>query len=480
MNSRPNATPLSPLPGNGPTRPDAARRTSRRALLWAAACVAIALVAGSAYALVYPERMPERIGLFVADLTGANIHPVHLLRPREAPLSALALLGKQVFYDTSLSASGRQSCASCHSPDHAYGPANAQPVQFGGPHLSDPGYRPPPSLAYLYRQAAFSIGPDAAENEVPPDLAALASQAQGVARAQKSAAVAPTAPAMVPQGGLFWDGRADTLQAQAIFPLVNPVEMANASSADVARKLLKAPYLNQLKALFGDNIVDNPELLVDEAMSAVGRYQIEDSSFHAFTSKYDAWLEGHARLTQTELRGMHLFNDPNKANCAGCHLSQPTKDRLPPLFTDTQYEALGVPRNMAIPANHDPKFYDLGICGPFRTDIEQQTQYCGMFLTPTLRNSANRHVFFHNGVYHTLKEVMDFYNLRNTSPEKIYPRDASGKVAQFNDIPIQYQKNVDFQDAPFDRKPGDQPAMSDQDIQDIIAFMNTLNDGYSQ
>jgi cytochrome c peroxidase len=175
---------------------------------------------------------------------------------------------------------------------------------------------------------------------------------------------------------------------------------------------------------------------------------------------------------------LRLFNDPDKANCAGCHISKPTKDGLPPLFTDTQYEALGVPRNHALPINKDPTFFDLGICGPFRKDLAQQTQYCGMFLTPTLRNSANRHVFFHNGIYHDLKQVMDFYNLRNTNPEKIYPRDASGKVAQFDDMPPQYRKNIDFQDAPFDRKPGDAPAMTEQDIQDIIAFINTLNDGY--
>ena len=310
------------------------------------------------------------------------------------------------------------------------------------------------------------------------DLAALASQAQGVARAQKSASVVPAAPAMVPQGGLFWDGRASSLQEQALGPMLNPVEMANASESEVAQKLLKSPYLGQFQALFGKNIVNNPGLLVSEAMSAVGRYEFEDSSFHSFTSKYDYWLEGHARLSQTELRGMRLFNDPNKANCAGCHLSQPTRDGLPPLFTDTQYEALGVPRNPVIPMNKDPKFYDLGVCGPFRTDLAVQTQYCGMFLTPTLRNAATRHVFFHNGVYHDLKQVMDFYNLRDTNPGKIYPRDVSGKVAQFNDIPGQYQKNVDFQDAPFDRKFGDKPAMTDQDVQDIIAFMGTLTDGY--
>jgi len=81
-------------------------------------------------------------------------------------------------------------------------------------------------------------------------------------------------------------------------------------------------------------------------------------------------------------------------------------------------------------------------------------------------------------VYHDLKQVMDFYNLRNTSPEKIYPRDASGKVQKYNDLPAQYHANVDTADAPFDRKLGDKPAMSDADIEDIIAFMKTLSDGY--
>ncbi|HEY1612000.1 MAG TPA: cytochrome c peroxidase, partial [Paraburkholderia sp.] len=308
------------------------------------------------------------------------------------------------------------------------------------------------------------------------DTAAAA--AQGVQRATKTAGTAPAAPALVPQGGLFWDGRADTLQSQAMGPMLNPVEMANTSVDEVAAKLQQSPHADTLRQLFGQNLFQNPSLAVAEAMFAIARYQFEDPSFHAFTSKYDYWLEGRARLTHAELRGLRLFNDPAKANCAGCHLSQPTKDGQPPLFTDTQYEALAVPRNHALPANRNPKFYDLGICGPFRSNLATQTQYCGMFLTPTLRNSATRHVFFHNGVYHDLKQVLDFYNLRNTSPEKIYPRDASGKVERYDDIPAKYQANVDVTDAPFDRETGEPPAMTDQDIQDIIAFIKTLDDGY--
>jgi cytochrome c peroxidase len=476
--SSPNPALPPLLPASGAS-PEGTKRLLRRALGWTAAAAAVGAAAFAAYAVMYPERVPLVVGNLVEDVTGANAQPVTLHMPPQQPLSAVALLGQQIFNDKSLSASGKQSCASCHSPDHSYGPPNNLSVQLGGAHLTQAGYRPPPSLAYLYRQAAFSIGPDQNDTDAAPvTLDQLATNASGSTRATKSAGVAPAAPAMVPQGGLFWDGRVSTLQDQAIVPMTNPVEMANKDANEVFDKLLKTKYLDQFKQLFGPGIVNQPNLLVDEAMFAVGRYQFEDQSFHAFTSKYDYWLQGKARLTQAELHGLRLFNDPSKANCAGCHLSKPTADHLPPLFTDTQYEALAVPRNRDLPINKNPKFFDMGVCGPFRTDASELTQYCSMFLTPTLRNVATRHAFFHNGVYHDLQHVMDFYNLRSTNPEKIYPLDASGKPEVYDDIPPQYHANVDVADAPFDRKLGEKPAMTDGEIKDIIAFLNTLNDGY--
>ena len=478
MSLSPNAALPPHLPADDGMDPETRRRALRRLLLRAGLGALIVLIMMAAYALYYPERMPASIGLLVEDITGANPRPVQLERPPVAPLSALALLGKQIFYDTSLSASGKQSCATCHSPSHSYGPPNNLAVQLGGPHMADEGYRPPPSLAYLYRQSSFSIGPDLNDADAAVNLDAEAAAAQGVQRAQKTAGDAPSAPAIVPQGGLFWDGRADTLQAQALGPLLNSVEMANKDENEVAQKFAHSKYASSFKALFGDRVFARPKLLISEAMSAVSRYQIEDSSFHAFTSKYDYWLEGRARMTQAELHGMRLFNDPNKANCAGCHLSQVSPDGLPPVFTDTQYEALGVPRNRTLAQNKDPKFFDMGVCGPFRSDIAKQTQYCGMFLTPTLRNTAERGVYFHNGVYHNLKDVMDFYNLRNTAPDKIYPRNANGKVEKFDDLPAAYQANIDVADAPFDRKAGDANALTGQEIDDIIAYMKTLSDGY--
>jgi cytochrome c peroxidase len=265
---------------------------------------------------------------------------------------------------------------------------------------------------------------------------------------------------------------------QASGPMLDPREMDGGSIERIAEKLTNAPYAKKFATLFGERIFKDPRLLVAEATFAVGRYQIEDPSFHPYDSKYDYWLEGKARLTEAEMRGLKLFNDPEKANCAGCHTSAPNRMGTPPTFTDTQYEALGAPRNLALPDVKDANFFDLGVCGPARTDVAEQTQFCGMFKTPSLRNTAVRRTFFHNGVFHTLQEVMDFYNFRDTNPEKVYPVGADGKVQKYNDIPPQYHANVDVADPPFNRHLGETPAMTAQDETDIIAFLKTLNDGY--
>jgi cytochrome c peroxidase len=410
---------------------------------------------------------------------GENPKPVHLFRRPVEPLSAMAKLGRDIFFDTSLSSSGKMACASCHSPDHAYGPPNEGSVMLGGPTLTLPGARAVPSLTYLERQPEFSIGPDDPLNE-NVDLAQQAEVGKTAVRAEKIATQTAQSANIVPQGGLFWDGRAHTLQMQASGPLLDPREMDGGSVEIIAEKLRNAPYARKFAALFGERIFKNSKLLVDEATFAVGRYQIEEPSFHPYTSKYDYWLEGKARLSEAEMRGLRLFNDPDKANCAGCHASQPTPDGWPPLFTDFQYEALAAPRNAALTDTKDPNYFDLGVCGPTRKDIADQTQFCGMFKTPTLRNTALRRVFFHNGVFNTLQQVMDFYNFRDTNPEKVYPVGADGKVQKLNDIPAQYHANVDVSDPPFNRHPGDEPAMTAQDEADIIAFLQTLNDGYKQ
>ena len=372
----------------------------------------------------------------------------------------MAQLGRLVFYDRTLSSSGTISCASCHSPQNAYGP----PKKF-----SLGGSRAVPSLMYLERQPNFSIGPDDAESETAATPAPIRT---GVLAAKSARDPARSAQNLVPQGGLFWDGRVNTLQSQAIQPLLNPLEMDGGSAARVAAKLRRTPYAARMVQLFGAGVFARPGIAVGEALFADARYQIEDPTFHPYSSKFDAWLEGNARLSPAEARGYTLFRDPNGANCAACHLDRPTAIGQPPLFTDHQYEALGVPRNAHLAMNRNPHYYDLGLCGPVRADMKTATRYCGMFLTPTLRNAATRHAFFHNGVYQTLAAVLDFYTFRDSNPRRIYPR------VKYDDLPVAYRRNVDTTDAPFGRTPGARPPLTGQQERDIIAFLQTLTDGY--
>jgi cytochrome c peroxidase len=404
-----------------------------------------------------------------------------------AELSAVAQLGRKMFFDPSLSGSGQLSCASCHSPAHAYGPPNDLVVQFGGPDLKRQGVRAVPSLRYLDHAPNFSIGPstEMADNDPPPpeDVAAAAPAGQikvaAVAKADASSAARAAAEATVPRGGLDWDGRANTLQLQALGPLLDPNEMDNHSAADLLERIEHAEYADDIKKLFGANVFNQPELALDEALFALARFQTEDPSFHPYDSKYDAVLAGKAVLSEAEARGLKLFDDPKKGNCSSCHIDRATLDGVfRPAFTDYQFEALGAPRNRDIPANSDPHFYDLGLCGPLRTDYATAPAYCGLFKTPTLRNAATRKVFFHNGAFHSLEEVMHFYVERETDPAKWYPKLGNGEVDRYNDLPPEYRGNIDVVDAPFDGKRGDRPALNEAEIADVIAFIKTLTDGY--
>ncbi|HTI04096.1 MAG TPA: cytochrome c peroxidase, partial [Gemmatimonadales bacterium] len=336
------------------------------------------------------------------------------------PLSAMAQLGKEIFFDRSLSGSGRMSCASCHSPDHAYGPPDGRPAQFGGIRMNLEGSRAVPSLRYLDHNPTFTIGvpnimPDTDAPNVPPAAVSGTVAASAKSGAAQTASAAPPAP--VPQGGFDWDGRVNTLQEQATGPLLDPHEMANRNLDVVTGKLRHARYAHRFIDLFGPNVLNNPGQLIGEALFALGRYQAEDVSFHPYDSKYDWYLTGKAQLNAQEMHGLKLFEDPAKGNCAACHIDKPSRDGVfPAAFTDYQFEALGVPRNRALAQNRDPHHFDLGLCGPVRADYRNQKNYCGLFKTPTLRNVATRQVFFHNGVFHTLDDVLHWYVERDTDP----------------------------------------------------------------
>ncbi|GBQ93989.1 cytochrome-c peroxidase [Asaia krungthepensis] len=396
-------------------------------------------------------------------IDGSNPCPVRLVRPEEAPLSAMAMLGKALFFDTQLSGSGRLSCASCHVPAAHYAPDTALVFAQGGQNMDRFGVRAVPSLTYRERQPPFSVGPDNATSEAAPP----APPPPGIRNVKSASDTGASALAMVPQGGLFWDGRADTLQSQAEGPLFDPREMA-ATPHLVAERLRHAPYSASLFRLIGAGASD--KMLTAEALFALARYQIEAKAFHPYSSHYDDWLEGKARLSPEEAEGMALFNNPSKGNCAACHLSGVDGEGRPPLFTDHQYEALAAPRQkLSLPGSPD-----LGLCAAGRADIGHDAAYCGFFRTPSLRNAATRHVFFHNGVFTSLRQVMDFYVLRDIEPERFYPRRADGTLALYDDLPPRYWANIDKTDAPFG--PRHSPALTPDEREKIIAFLGTLTD----
>ena len=202
----------------------------------------------------------------------------------------------------------------------------------------------------------------------------------------------------------------------------------------------QASYADELRKIFGPDIFDDGDKAFAGVVEALEAYEQDYKAFYPYSSKYDAYLAGRATLSVQEARGLALFNDPDKGNCGNCHRSQRGKDGTPPQFTDYGMIAIGVPRNRDIPANADPKFFDLGLCGPLRTDLAGHSDYCGRFLTPTLRNVALRQSFFHNGAVHTLREAIAFYVERDTDPGKWYPRDAAGRVEKFDDLPVAYPR----------------------------------------
>jgi cytochrome c peroxidase len=231
-----------------------------------------------------------------------------------------------------------------------------------------------------------------------------------------------------------------------------------------------------MRAAFGQNVLEDPTLAVNAALLALEVFQQSPTEFYPYNSKYDAYLRGQAVLSTSEQRGLQLFDDPRKGNCASCHPSA-IKEGALPAFSDFGYVALGVPRNPAILANRDLHFHDLGLCGPERRDLTEHHEYCGMFRTPSLRNVALRKSFFHNGAFGSLERVVDFYAERDIAPGKWYSRNADGSVHIYDDLPATTVANVTT-DAPFDRHRGDRPALTRADRADLVGFLRTLTDGY--
>jgi cytochrome c peroxidase len=388
-------------------------------------------------------------GLAAGAVAGGRT--VNAIIEPDTPLTPAAEVGKRMFFDKNLSASRKMACATCHDPDHAYGPPNDLAVQPGGPKMTDAGTRAVPSLAY---------------QEFTPPYSDMLDNPDGI-----------SAPG--PGGGYTLDGRAPTLADQARIPLLAPNEMANASPGAVVRKIRASAYAGLFKQAFGERVFADPKLAFRKALDALQALQMEDPSFHLYNSKYDLYAGNKigGTLTPAEARGFRVYNDPEKGNCFACHYQGPGMNGSSRMFTDFTYAAIGVPRNKDIAANKDPQHYDLGICGRPDHPLPESKQYCGMFKTPTLRNIATRKVFFHNGQIKSLSEAIRFYNTRDTNPEEWYPV-VDGVARKFDDLPPEYRDNIDAQKPLDGRARGSKPPMSEQDMRDLEAFLNTLTDNY--
>jgi cytochrome c peroxidase len=354
---------------------------------------------------------------------GCGISQTERPADQQANFTAKERLGKLLFFDTTLSTPPGQSCASCHSPDAGFGDPGQQLPVSRGAHHDRFGNRNDLTAAY----AAF-IPPlqfDEDEN--------------------------------IWVGGLFWDGRAADLAEQAKGPPLNPLEMANPDVETIAGAIRSADYRDLFLEVFGQNALDDAAGAFDLMADAIAAYEAT-SEVNPFNSKYDLFLAGEIQLSEQELRGMDLYDSETKGNCAACHPRQRGSDGSSPLFTDHTYDNLGVAKNpespfYSLPAEFNPDgvdYVDLGL-GAVVNDPAMN----GLFRVPTLRNVAVTPPYMHNGIFKTLYQVVAFYNSRD--------------VTQWP--PPEWPDNVN-------RDELGNLGLTPWEIEDIVAFLNTLTDGY--
>ena len=373
--------------------------------------------------------------------------------PQAPPLpparTALQDLGEKIFNDTNLSEPRGTACVSCHTPSTGFANLNGSRIGVPrGSRLNAFGTRNVIHNSYSSFTPAFGFR--VRDGDVDPI------------------------------GGLFWDGRVDTLTQQAKGPFLAPLEMNNKDAASVVAKVATSNYAGQMVAVFGADIFKDSAKAYQRVAEAIAAFEAT-SKLQPFSSRYDQFVAGKGQLTPTETNGMKLFMDPQKGNCASCHTMNPKANGpTDNLFTDFGHYATGIPRNLAIPANANPSYFDLGLCGPERTrpalsanvpvgvSIEN---FCGTFKMASLRNVAQRQAFMHNGFFKNLRDVVSFYASRNSDPKRWY-----GPAGVANDLPLAYRANIVSDRAPFNRAASAGPALSEREIDDVLAFLKTLSD----
>jgi cytochrome c peroxidase len=390
--------------------------------------------------------------LDVSNAAGASAPMDMMLEPK-------AQLGKNIFFDK-ISQPMNMSCATCHAPEYGFtGPRSGQNVQSGiyrGAIAYRFGNRKPPTSAYATFSPVFHFD-----------------EQEGLF-----------------VGGNFWDGRAtgerlgSAAAEQALGPFMNPVEQNHPSKESVLKAIAGSRYADLWKQVWGNPITldskDAIDLNYDRVGLAIAAYE-GSSEVNQFSSKYDAYLRGEVELTAEEQLGLVLFN--GKGECYECHPSE-GDGMNSPLFTDFTFDNLGLPKNPdnpfykmnsvflsdGQPINPEgPSWIDYGLGGFLASQSNplwksMANENMGKHKVPTLRNvgkkpgPGNTKAYMHNGVFKSLKEVVHFYN--TASIPGMWPAP---------EVPMNVNRD----------ELGDL-GLTDAEENAIVAFMNTLSDGWNR
>jgi cytochrome c peroxidase len=380
------------------------------------------------------------------------------------PGAMKAALGRHIFFDTNLSEPPGQSCASCHAPEVGFtapDPAvNAAGAVMPGAFPGRFGNRKPPSAAYA-----------------TPSPLLRYDQAEGLFI-----------------GGVFWDGRAtgwrlgSPTAEQALGPFLNPLEQNLPSKEEAIRRICGGTYGRMFRLVWGANACD-PENTAN-AYDAVGLSiaAFEDSpQVNKYSSKFDFYLRGKAKLTAEEQAGFDVFQ--NKGQCAACHVLEPA-DR--PLFTDNTFDNLGVPKNPQNPfyeqsTDFNPLgagWVDVGLGGFLQSPEMTVPEYAalapenmGKQRVPTLRNVDKRpypgfvKAYSHNGVFKSLKQIVHFYNTRDMLPR--CADDFACEIGVTCWPAPEVSENVNADEL-------GNLGLSEDEEDALVAFLGTLSDGWKR
>jgi cytochrome c peroxidase len=253
------------------------------------------------------------------------------------PTAETIALGRRLYYDPILSADGTVSCATCHGFDTGFTDRGPVSTGVGG----KKGTRHSPTVI------------NSAYNELQ-----------------------------------FWDGRAPSLEEQAKGPIANPVEMATTHDAAVARLQADAKYVALFKEAWGTD-----HITIDLVVKSIASFE---RTVLCGNSAFDRFYYGNDKtaLSPAAQRGLKLFMDPKKGDCAACH----SIGGKYALFTDNKFHNLG------IGADIQGNLNDLGRFDQTKNDADY-----GAFKTPTLRNIAQRAPYMHDGSFPKLNDALSHY-----------------------------------------------------------------------